>query len=43
MPVYTADLVDKSNPHRHESTRLAQVIMDLYYERTGPLVYREDN
>ena len=39
--VYQADLVDKSNPWRHDSDRLAQVIMDLYYDRTGPLMHEE--
>lgn len=36
-PVYRADLVDVESPWRHDSTKLAQVIMDLFYERTGPL------
>lgn len=36
-PVYQSNLVDVQNPWRHDSVRLAQVIMDLYYERTGPL------
>lgn len=40
--VYAANLVDKSNPWRHDSARLAQTIMDLYYDRTGPLVIRDD-
>ena len=35
--LYTADLVDSEHPWRHDSLRLAQVLMDLYYERTGPL------
>jgi uncharacterized cofD-like protein len=35
--LYTADLVDYDRPRRHDSTRLAQTLMDLYYERTGPL------
>ena len=39
--IYAADLVDKDNPWRHDSCRLAQTIMDLYYDRTGPLVQRE--
>ncbi len=34
---YTADLVDYEHPWRHDPGRLAQVLMDLYYERTGPL------
>lgn len=36
--LYTADLVDVEQPWRHDSVKLAQVLMDLYYERTGPLV-----
>jgi uncharacterized cofD-like protein len=35
--IYRSDLVDVGNPWRHDSTRLAQVVMDLFYERTGPL------
>lgn len=38
---YSSDLIDPNNPWRHDSGRLAQVIMDLYYERTGPLNNRE--
>jgi uncharacterized cofD-like protein len=38
---YASDLVDPINPWRHDSGRLAQVIMDLFYERTGPLINRE--
>lgn len=37
-PIYSADLVDKVQPWRHDSTQLARVIIDLYQERTGPLV-----
>ncbi|NPV86566.1 MAG: YvcK family protein [Anaerolineae bacterium] len=40
--VYFADLVDDQNPWRHDSAKLAQVVMDLFYERTGPLVLKED-
>lgn len=36
--VYFAPLVDKKNPWRHDSSLLAEVINDLYFERTGPLV-----
>lgn len=36
--LYTADLVDPELPGRHDAVKLAQVIMDLYYERTGPLL-----
>jgi uncharacterized cofD-like protein len=35
--VYRADLLDLDRPWRHESSKLAQVVMDLYQERTGPL------
>lgn len=36
--LYTADLVDHEHPWRHDAGKLAKVLMDLYYERTGPLV-----
>jgi uncharacterized cofD-like protein len=36
--IYAADLVDTLYPWRHDAQKLAQVIMDLYQERTGPLV-----
>jgi uncharacterized cofD-like protein len=35
--LYTADLADSEVPWRHDSTKLAAVLMDLYFERTGPL------
>ena len=35
--VYKSDLVDVENPWRHDSMRLAQSVMDLFFERTGPL------
>ncbi len=38
FPIYRADLIDNMHPWRHDSQKLAQVIMDLYSERTGPLV-----
>ena len=40
--VYYSDLIDDEQPWRHDSNKLAQVIMDLFYERTGPLVVREE-
>ena len=43
FPTYMADLVDADNPWRHDSRKIAQVIMDLYYERTGPLLLKEDD
>ncbi len=39
---YIADLVDEVSPWRHDSKKLGQAIIDLYYERTGPLTGRED-
>ncbi len=41
--VYFAPLVDRENPWRHDSKELAQTIMDIYYERTGPLMNRQFN
>jgi len=35
--LYSADLADDVQPLHHDSIRLAQVLMDLYLERTGPL------
>lgn len=35
--VHTADLTDDTHPWRHDSLKLAQVVMDIYLERTGPL------
>jgi len=35
--LYVADLRDQEAPWRHDAGRLAQVLMDLYHERTGPL------
>jgi uncharacterized cofD-like protein len=37
-PIYQTDLVDESQPWRHDSVKLARAVMDLYQERTGPLV-----
>jgi uncharacterized cofD-like protein len=34
---YCADLVDNGHPWRHDSLKLAQVIIDIFFERTGPL------
>jgi uncharacterized cofD-like protein len=36
--IYKADLVDVESPWRHDAGKLAQTIMDLFQERTGPLV-----
>ncbi len=35
--LYCADLLDEEYPWRHDPHKLAQVIIDLFYERTGPL------
>jgi uncharacterized cofD-like protein len=35
--VYCADLIDVAYPWRHDSKRLAKTLMNLFYERTGPL------
>lgn len=40
-PVYSTDLLDKDRVWRHNSAALAQTIIDLYYERTGPLPSRD--
>jgi 2-phospho-L-lactate transferase/gluconeogenesis factor (CofD/UPF0052 family) len=34
---YPADLVDINHPWRHDSVKLAQTIVDIFLERTGPL------
>ena len=34
---YFAPIADKENPWRHDSMKLAEVITDLYQEKTGPL------
>jgi uncharacterized cofD-like protein len=36
--VYRSDLVDEDYPWRHDAEKLAQVLMDLLQDRTGPLV-----
>ena len=35
--LYQANLTDIENPVHHDSAKLAQVITDLFYEKTGPL------
>ncbi|HSB65082.1 MAG TPA: YvcK family protein [Anaerolineales bacterium] len=37
-PIYRTDLVDPTQPWRHDSSKLARAVIDLYQERTGPLV-----
>lgn len=36
--VHRADLVSTENPWRHDSDKLAKVLMDILADRTGPLV-----
>ena len=36
--VYFASIADKDNAWRHDPQKLAEVITDLFHERTGPLV-----
>ena len=40
-PVYGADVLDVEHPWRHDSIKLANRLMDLLYERTGPLSLSE--
>ena len=35
--IYFTDLIDSNNAMRHDSIKLAQTLMELYNERTGPL------
>ena len=35
--VYAADLLDRERTGHHDARKLAQVLTDLYNERTGPL------
>ena len=36
--IYQSGLADSENPVHHDSGKLAQAVMDLFYEKTGPLV-----
>ncbi len=36
--LYCTDLIDTLHPWRHDSQKLAKILIDLYQERTGPLV-----
>lgn len=40
-PVYQTDLLDVEHPWRHDSNKLSNVIMDIYFDRTGPLMDRD--
>lgn len=37
-PVYRSNLVDQAHTWRHDASKLAQVLIDLYQQKTGPLV-----
>lgn len=41
--IYQADFVDAENPWRHNPAKVAKTIIDLYMERTGPLVSKDNN
>ena len=36
--VYRANLVNPEEPNRHDSDKLAHALIDLFMERTGPLI-----
>jgi 2-phospho-L-lactate transferase/gluconeogenesis factor (CofD/UPF0052 family) len=36
--LYFSDLADHRQPGHHDAVKLAQVLMDLYNERTGPIL-----
>ena len=36
-PIYGTDLLDVEHPWRHDSEKLAKAVMDIFFERTGPL------
>ncbi len=38
--IYAADLVDEISPWRHDSRKLGQAVIDIFYEKTGPLAGR---
>jgi len=39
--IYNTDLIDQAKPWRHDSQKLAQAIMDIFFERTGPASGRD--
>jgi uncharacterized cofD-like protein len=41
VPVYAGDFLDAANPWRHDSQKLAQSLMDLLNERTGPQLEKD--
>lgn len=40
--IYQTDLLDVENPWRHDPTKLANTINDLYLEKTGPLTLKDE-
>ena len=42
-PVYITDVLDDVRPWRHDFSKLAKVVMDLFFDRTGPSINREDD
>jgi uncharacterized cofD-like protein len=42
-PIYESDLLDVDNPWRHDSTKVAKTVMDLFFERTGPLNSKDES
>jgi uncharacterized cofD-like protein len=40
--LYCADLIDAEHPWRHHAAKLSEVLMNLFYERTGPLSERAE-
>jgi uncharacterized cofD-like protein len=42
-PIFQADLADAKNLGRHDSVKLAKKVMDLLFEKTGPLNSKEDS
>jgi len=37
-PVYQADLTSDEEPWHHDEIKLAQVLINIFQDRTGPLV-----
>jgi hypothetical protein len=42
-PIFQVDLADVKNPGRHDAAKLAKTVMDLLFEKTGPLSSKEDS
>jgi uncharacterized cofD-like protein len=43
VPLYTSDLVDPDRPWRHDSEKIADTLIALWEERTGPLELSLEN